>query len=220
MLIGKVKSKNMNEATKSFGIGSLVCFGLAGAEILLVITFDIYSVLLAIPFFGFLLLACLFLLIFTILLIGESTPSYSSSSINPPANSPPVPQTDTTKQIKRKIEECCALVKNNLQKNVVPPTFTGFFKSDAYSGMSESALNRISINEWFLTSPDATASMLNEVIPHEFAHSAAYQIYGSQSNEGDAHGIFWQNVMKAIGQDPYKYLDELSKDPSMKKCKA
>ena len=80
---------------------------------------------------------------------------------------------------------------------VIPRPRVIYEKRGRTAGTANYATNTIDINEPLLERhPD---EMINDTVPHEFAHLVSYAVYG---RHGKGHGQVWKSVMVALGQEP------------------
>ena len=102
------------------------------------------------------------------------------------------PDSETLSRINRKLRECAEKLNYDYELPTVSFDLKGRTAGQAfYSG------NRIRLNLELLNKN--REEMIENTLPHEFAHIAAFKFYGE---EGKGHGHYWKLTMMRLGLEP------------------
>jgi SprT protein len=98
-----------------------------------------------------------------------------------------------TEEIQQKLQECAEM----LHPYEFPLPSVVLDLRGHTAGYAIYAQNKIRLNVDLLqTNYDR---IMHQTLPHEFAHIAAYNLYG---REGAGHGRYWQQTMRRLGLEP------------------
>lgn len=107
------------------------------------------------------------------------------------------------KQVNDKIIECQAIIKAKLGKDIKMPTVS-YNKGGTTAGTANQGTWHIELNPVLLV--ENQNQMINDTVPHEFAHLVTGQLYPDTkrtwSKKGRPHGAEWQYIMRVLGVNP------------------
>lgn len=106
------------------------------------------------------------------------------------------PEHDYAHQLRQQVQDKVAWCKAHLNHDYELPTVTYELRGRT-AGYAWYQENRIDLNAQLLIK--YTEDMVNDTVPHEYAHLVSYQRYG---NKGTGHGHYWQGVMWQLGLKP------------------
>lgn len=107
-----------------------------------------------------------------------------------------LPTVELKQRIETKLQECADKLNYYSRTNVRLPTVV-YDLQGRTAGWAHYSENKIRMNIALLYSD--TEEMIEQTLPHEFAHIASYNFYG---REGTGHGKLWKRTMRELGLVP------------------
>lgn len=115
-----------------------------------------------------------------------------------------IPPASTEADVERKLAECADMLNYAYPLPTVSYDLRG-----KVAGYAHYSKNHIQLNVDMLH--NNYDDMINQTLPHEFAHIASYKFYGSK---GTGHGTYWKHTMRRLGLEPercHQYKVELQR---------
>lgn len=87
----------------------------------------------------------------------------------------------------------------------MPVPSIGFDLCDKHPSWAGSATSDLRVDFNLILLRDNVEHMLNQVVQHEIAHSFQHHLFDRKGKSTQAHGAEWQEIMRQLGKDPFKY---------------